>query len=201
MDVASPEGRHQVLLISGSLRAVSANTAVLQTAGAVAGEEIICSLYDRMALLPAFNPDLDRHPLEAEVGRLRDAIHEADGILFSTPEYAGALPGSLKNLLDWTIGDEQPRSIYNKAVGWINASPRGATGAYHELRTVLGYAHANIVEPACIHLPIDSTMIGTDGLVEGTASRRAVTAALKELVASAVASAGSAERGSPPPAN
>ena len=35
--------------------------------------------------------------------RLRGTIHEADALLFSTPEYAGALPGSLKNLLDWTI--------------------------------------------------------------------------------------------------
>ncbi|WP_306796085.1 NAD(P)H-dependent oxidoreductase [Nocardia sp. XZ_19_369] len=25
-------------------------------------------------------------------------------VLFCTPEYAGTLPGSLKNLLDWTVG-------------------------------------------------------------------------------------------------
>lgn len=177
-------------MISGSLRAASASTAILQTAVAVAPEEIDCRLYDRLALLPAFNPDTDHHPLEPEVGRLRDAIHEADGILFSTPEYAGALPGSLKNLLDWAIGDEQPRSIYNKAVGWINASARGAAGAHHELRTVLGYAHANIVERACIHLPIDPTMVGTDGSIQDPTSRRAAAAALSELVAVTAASAG-----------
>ena len=44
----------------------------------------------------------------------------------STPEYAGAMPGALKNLLEWLIGDEAPRSIYEKPVGWVNTSPRGA---------------------------------------------------------------------------
>lgn len=26
--------------------------------------------------------------------------------MFCTPEYAGALPGSFTNLLDWTVGDQ-----------------------------------------------------------------------------------------------
>lgn len=60
-----------------------------------------------------------------------------DGVVFSVPEYAGALPGSFKNLLDRTIGDDQPGSIYEKPVAWINASPRGAVNA-HEQTTAAG---------------------------------------------------------------
>jgi chromate reductase, NAD(P)H dehydrogenase (quinone) len=98
--------RRTILLVSGSLRQTSTNTALLRTAAEVAPEGVECRIYGRLASLPAFNPDEDRHPLHPEVQRLRDAIHQADAIMSSTPEYTGALPGSLKNLLDWTIGDE-----------------------------------------------------------------------------------------------
>jgi len=52
--------RCQILLISGSLRADSTNTAVLQTARAVAPEAIATVLYGGMGALPHFNPDDDR---------------------------------------------------------------------------------------------------------------------------------------------
>ena len=90
----------QILLVSGSLRQESTNTALLRTAAQIAPEDVVGHSYERLASLPAFNPDDDHRPLHPEVERLRDAIHEADAVLFSTPEYAGALPGPFKNLLD-----------------------------------------------------------------------------------------------------
>lgn len=156
--------RTRVLLVSGSLRESSTNTALLRTAAAVPPDGVACRLYDG-ASLPPFNPDRDRPPLAPEVDPLRQAIHESDAIVFSTPEHAGALPGSFKNLLDWTIGDESERSIDNKAVCWLNAAPRGAIGAHRELLMVLEYAHALIVDEACAEVPTTSAMIGPDGLV------------------------------------
>lgn len=173
---------HHVLLVSGSLRSGSTNTAALRTVAALAPLE--CRFYDRLPRLPAFNPDADREPLDPEVRRLRESIHRADVILFCTPEYAGALPGSFKNLLDWTIGDEQPGSIYEKPVGWINVSPRGAAGAYAELRTVLGYAHARIIETACVDVPLTGAMIGEDGLVADPGARPALARLAAELAES-----------------
>ena len=32
-------------------------------------------------------------------------------MLFSAPEYAGALPGSFKNVLDWAVGDDQRAGV------------------------------------------------------------------------------------------
>jgi NAD(P)H-dependent FMN reductase len=101
--------------------------------------------------------------------------------VFSTPEYAGALPGSLKNLLDWTIGDDDPRALYDKPVCWLNSSPRGASGAHGELRTVLGYAHARIMEQACVSVPTTAAMIGVDGTIDDVTSRVALTGALTTL--------------------
>jgi NAD(P)H-dependent FMN reductase len=150
----------------------------------LAPEGVECHFYDGLARLPAFNPDDDRQPLPPEVSVLRQAIHAADAVIFSTPEYAGALPGSLKNLLDWTIGDDQAGSIYNKPVAWINASPRGADGAHAELRTVLGYAHANIIDGACVSVPVTPAMIDAGGLVADEASRVAIARALEALTVS-----------------
>ena len=138
---------------------------------AVAPDDVVTILYEGLASLPHFNQDDDRDPLPPAVNDLRAAVRAADAVLFSTPEYAGALPGSFKNLLDWLIGDGLPRSIYEKPVAWINASPRGAPNAHAELRTVLGFAHATIVDAACVHVPITETMIGPDGLIADTAAR------------------------------
>jgi NAD(P)H-dependent FMN reductase len=154
-----------VLLVSGSLRDRSTSTAVLRTAMAVAPPEVATTLYDGLAALPHFNQDDDHDPLPPTVADLRAAVHAADAVLFSTPEYAGALPGSFKNLLDWLIGDAEAGSIYEKPVAWINASPRGAPNAHAELRAVLGFAHATIVEAACVHVPVTDAMIDTEGLV------------------------------------
>jgi chromate reductase, NAD(P)H dehydrogenase (quinone) len=155
----------RILMISGSLRQASTNSAVLRTARQVVPGSVEATLYAGLAALPAFNPDLDGDALPAAVADLRDHIRAADGILFSTPEYAGGLPGSFKNLLDWTVGDERPRSMYEKPVAWMNVAARGAPNAHESLRKVLGYEHAVIVEPACLAIPVTNAMLNEDGLV------------------------------------
>ncbi|CAN5533069.1 hypothetical protein BH24ACT24_BH24ACT24_00570 [soil metagenome] len=96
----------QILLVSGSLRAGSTNTALLRTAQAVAPGGVVGLLYRGLGALPHFNPDDDPEggPIDPTVADLRAQIGSADALLFSTPEYAGALPGSFKNLFEWTVG-------------------------------------------------------------------------------------------------
>jgi NAD(P)H-dependent FMN reductase len=171
----------KVLLISGSLRARSTSSAVLRTAEQVAPDGVTTTRYDSLGALPHFNQDDDRDPLPPAVAELRAAVHAADAVIFSTPEYAGALPGSFKNLLDWLIGDAEPGSIYEKPVAWINASPRGATKAHDELRTVLGFAHATIVEAACVHVPVTDAMLDADGVITDADARNEIAAALTTL--------------------
>jgi chromate reductase, NAD(P)H dehydrogenase (quinone) len=61
-----------------------------------------------MAALPAFNPDLDGHSPALAVVELRHHICTSEALLFSTPEYAGDLPGSFKNLLNGQSGMINP---------------------------------------------------------------------------------------------
>ena len=181
--VPDAEDGVRLLLVSGSLRAASTNSAVVRTAQLVAPAGIATTVYDGVADLPPFNPDDDADPLHPAVADLRARIHRADGVLFSTPEYAGALPGAFKNVLDWMIGDDQARSIAGKPVAWINASVRDATDAHESLRKVLGYASAEIVERACVHIPVATALVDADGVIADDAVRTRITASLAALAA------------------
>lgn len=184
----------EILLICGSLRTGSTNAAVLRTAAREAPTGARASLYEELHALPHFNPDDDRDPLAPAVARLRAEIGSADAVLLCTPEYAGALPGAFKNLLDWTVGGGE---TYGKPVAWINASgpasPTGGAGAHESLRSVLGYTGADIVEAACLQIPLVRQDVGPDGYVAGEAARRGISEVLGALAAHVVrARAGSA---------
>lgn len=142
-------------------------------------------LYQGLDGLPHFDPDRDQGAPPPPVTELRSAIRASDAMVFCTPEYAGALPGSFKNLLDWTIGDDQPGSIYRKPVAWINASaaPTGAADAHDSLRKVLTYAHATIMDDLCTSIPVVRQSIGDGGLIDDPAIRSALVEFLAELVA------------------
>ncbi|GAA5534533.1 NADPH-dependent FMN reductase [Deinococcus aluminii] len=174
--------RVTILMISGSLRAGSTNTALLNTAKAVAPGGVDAVLYTELGRLPHFNPDDDHEPLHPAVRDLREALGRADALLFSTPEYAGALPGSFKNLLDWTVGGGE---TYGMPAAWINASglhsPTGAAGAHHSLRQVLGYTGVDIIEAACVRIPVARQSVGPDGLIVDSTLREQVAGVLEVM--------------------
>ena len=179
----------KLLLISGSLRGASTNSATLRTAAAVAPVGVEAEIYDGMGRLPHFNPDddpADGVGLDAEVAALRAALGSADGLLLSTPEYAGALPGSFKNLLDWTVGGGQMDAM---PTAWINvsgaAAPSGGADAHDSLRKVLGFTGAQIVEDACLRLPLARGDVGEDGLVTPLEAREQIAHALAVLASAA----------------
>ena len=168
-----------LLLISGSLRDGSTNTALLRTAQAIDADT---ELYEGMRALPHFSPDDDHDDLPAAVRELRAATGRAEAILVCTPEYAGALPGSFKNLLEWLVGGGE---AYRKPIAWINvsgpAAPSGAADAHDSLRKVVGYLSMEIVEEACVRIPVARDAIGADGLIADPAIRAPLAEALVAL--------------------
>jgi len=88
----------------------------------------------------------------------------------------------LKNVLEWTVGDA---STYGKPVAWINvssiASPTGGADAHESLRKVLGYVGAEIVESACVRVPLSRSMLDADGLLTDAAARRQIAEAIRRL--------------------
>lgn len=173
---------HSILLISGSLRNNSTNTALLRTAQLIMLPTYPAIFYQSVERLPHFNPDLDARLLPDAVTELRTVIRNSDAVLFCTPEYAGALPGSFKNVLEWAVGDDHSGSLNGKPVAWINVSQRGAHDAHESLRKVLGYVGAVIIESACANIPVSRGDVGSDGLIESTHIRTKISSTLAELV-------------------
>ncbi|HEX8752425.1 MAG TPA: NAD(P)H-dependent oxidoreductase [Solirubrobacterales bacterium] len=183
-----PEEPLRLTLISGSLRSRSTNTALLRTALELVPEGAEAVLYEGLAELPHFNPDEDPPggTPPRPVAALRRRLAETDAILFCTPEYAGALPGSFKNLLDWTVGGGE---TYGMPVAWVNVSGRAATSggadAHDSLRKVLGYTGSEIVEQACARIPLSREMVGPDGTIADAEVRERLGKAIEALLAAA----------------
>jgi chromate reductase, NAD(P)H dehydrogenase (quinone) len=138
-------GVQRLLAISGSLRATSSNTAILQAAGLLALPGVVIEHYHDLGRLPHFNPDLEERP-PPEVVELRERVGRADGLLISCPEYARGIPGSFKNALDWLVAS---LTFPDKPVALINTSPR-ASAAQAALRLVLTTMSARLIDEASI---------------------------------------------------
>jgi NAD(P)H-dependent FMN reductase len=146
----------RVLLICGSTRPGSSNLAALRAVTALDLPGLDAHLYEGLTALPVFIPE--QQPVPLPVRDLLDRITAAGAVLFCTPEYAGGLPGSLENLLDWTVAGGE---LYGKPVAWLDvADPGRGAGARAQLTTVLGYVGARVVADACAHLPMRRTADG-----------------------------------------
>jgi chromate reductase, NAD(P)H dehydrogenase (quinone) len=176
----TPEPK-RVLVVSGSTRTGSTNTAFCRTAATCAPAGVEVTVFDGCKSLPQFDPDDDRDPLPETVASMRAAIAAADAVLFCTPEYAGTLPGAFKNLLDWTVGG---CDLNDKPVSWVGVAvdERRGGGAHATLATVLGYVSARIVTEACVRVPIGADLVGPDGLADDPAIRDAIASAVAALV-------------------
>src|SRR5215510_7619831 len=139
----------KILALSGSLRAASSNTYVLLAAMRLAPADVEITLYQGIAELPHFNPDVESVSVPPIVEVLRDQVQEADALLICCPEYAHGVPGSFKNALDWLVGV----GLNGKPVGLINASPRSfyVNAALTEILLIMG---ANMVEGASVTVPL-----------------------------------------------
>jgi chromate reductase len=153
-----------LLAISGSLRSGASNTALLEAVKRLAPPDVTVELYDNLASLPAFNPDLDSEDdrsLPAEVAHLRALIDRADGVLISTPEYAHGLPGAFKNALDWLVGSVE---FPGTPIALIFPTAQ-STYAQAQLREVLRTMSARIVEEASRIVPLGSRAMGAEQIV------------------------------------
>jgi FMN reductase len=107
--------------LGGSLRTSSRSLSALKVAAEAAeeaGAEI--QLFAVHSLnLPFYAPELE--PPEA-ARSFADAVHRADGLLWSSPMYHGTISGSFKNALDWLqlLAGREPPLLTDKVVGLIS---------------------------------------------------------------------------------
>ncbi len=167
-----------VLAMSGSLRATSSNAALVRAAARLAPAGTAFEIYDGLAALPHFSPDLDVDPLPAPVVDLRAAVGRCDALFIATPEYAHGMPGSLKNALDWLVSAAEP---IDKPVLLISASPGGAAHAHAQFSEVLRTMSMRLVDGGA-HV-FSRAKLDADGNVADEALLAALRASVAQLAA------------------
>lgn len=185
----------RLLAISGSLRATSSTSALLQALAAMAPAGVEVELYRGLGDLPWFDPDLDLDPTDyrapAPVLDLRARIAAADGLVICTPEYAFGMPGVLKNALDWVVS---MGVIEAKPVAALAASPSNSGGdkAHQGLLWVLTALNTRILPEASFTVPRIRRKLGPDGVITDPDTARSLRSVLDALAAAVAARQGSA---------
>lgn len=118
-------GSHVLLGISGSLRKASLNTKLIHEAARRFDPETFVQADLNM---PLYDGDLEAaEGMPAAARLLADQISAADAIVISTPEYNKAIPGVLKNALDW-VSRIKPGPMHDKPVATLSATAGRAGG-------------------------------------------------------------------------
>ncbi len=143
---------------------------------ALAAPPVRIVLYEGLAELPAFNPDL-MESLPSTVVSLREQIGAADGLLISSPEYGHGVPGALKNALDWLFSGEE---MMGKPVAILNASPL-STHADSSLRETITVMSARLVEEASVTMPAPVRNLDAAGMIALPAVAATLRGALAAL--------------------
>ncbi|MBS1913904.1 MAG: NAD(P)H-dependent oxidoreductase [Bacteroidetes bacterium] len=182
-----------ILAISGSLRAVSSNTNLLHALAGLAPSNHTIHIFGGLADLPAFNPDIDTAPGPDAVERFREELRASRGVIFSTPEYAHGVPGSLKNALDWVVGSGE---LVDKPVAMFNASPR-STYALASLTETLSVMSTRIITEAGTTIQLMGRNLDAEGIAADPELSRALTAGLEAFTRAIEAQMSIAEPGPP----
>lgn len=140
----------RILAISGSSREASTNTALLRGMRSLAPEGVELSVFHRLNSLPVFSPDSEGEATPVVVREFLEMVSAADGIIISSPEYIRAIPGGLKNALDWMVSRFE---VIGKPIALIHASHRG-DDMLASLRLVLSTVSDNFLGNMFLRIPL-----------------------------------------------
>lgn len=142
----------RILAISGSARQASTNTELLRVLAGLCPADVQIEVFHTLHELPVFSPDLEGENTPHAVQDFIDSINQADGVIISSPEYVRAIPGGLKNAIDWLVSGE---AIIDKPLALIHASHRG-DDMLAALRLVLGTVTSEFQQQVFMRLPLVS---------------------------------------------
>jgi chromate reductase, NAD(P)H dehydrogenase (quinone) len=175
-----------ILGICGALRAQSTNGLLLAEAFRAFGpaQQVVADLR-----LPLFDEDLElENGIPAPVQRLADQIATADAVIIACPEYNKALPGVLKNALDW-VSRTKGGPWRDKPVAIMSAAEGRAGGerAQYSLRLCLNPFRAWVLPGPEVMIAGSRSAFDADGRLLDTHSKKVLaelTAALRVMASS-----------------
>jgi NAD(P)H-dependent FMN reductase len=140
----------KILAISGSTREASTNTTLLAAMRACAPAGMTVSVFHRLDTLPVFSPDAQGERTPAAVTAFLERVSAADGIVIASPEYVRAIPGGLKNAIDWMVARFE---VVGKPIALAHASHRG-DAMLTSLRLVLSTVSDRFLEHVFVRIPL-----------------------------------------------
>jgi chromate reductase len=170
--------RH-VLCLAGSLRRDSWNHRLLRAAVTQAPATLRLAVYDELSTVPLFNEDLEQDEPTGPAGvqALRKAIAAVDGLIIATPEYNHAIPGVLKNALDW-LSRESPEGevLLEKPVAVLGASSGlwGTRLAQASVRQVLHTCGALVMPTPTLFMANAGTRFDPNGTLTDLAAAQSL---------------------------
>ncbi|MGK5549460.1 NADPH-dependent FMN reductase [Streptomyces sp. URMC 127] len=173
----------KVVLISGSLRAASVNSAALRAVRRIIAQTRPAASAVSLPIgrLPFYNGDVESAgTAPPAVAAARALVADADALVISTPCYNGAVPGVLKNALDWLSRPDGASPLAGRVAAVLSASPgsRGGIDAQPALLDLLDSCEAITVE----HPPVAIRRAHQRLDKNGEMSDPEAVTALRELV-------------------
>jgi chromate reductase, NAD(P)H dehydrogenase (quinone) len=139
-----------ILVISGSLRRDSINSAVARAAAvAAARDDLAFTIDDSPRALPHFNPGFRAFPsgggapLPPGLRRCQSRLARCAGV------HVG-IPRAFKNALDWLVGSSSP---YRKPIAVLHTAPPGRGAHVREALTHVLRAHNAVVTHHRLPIP------------------------------------------------
>jgi len=167
-----------ILAISGSLRAKSTNLTIIENIAEMFRERLKVTIYEGLANLPHFNPDLEASAPIEEVADFRRRVREADGVLICTPEYVFSIPGALKNALEWTVGTSDFAGV---PVALITASSLGEK-THESLFLVLKTIEARLTENTALLISGARTKVNSEGRLADAPTVEAINSLIESFL-------------------
>lgn len=173
--------RINILAVSGSLRASSSNSRLLQSLEKKFDGECTWFLFNGLGAIPPFD-DAGTIPIEVTVWQQH--LREADAVLICSPEYAFGIPGALKNAIDWTVGSGE---FVNKPLALITAATSGER-AHAAWLDVFKALSANLSPERSVLISHIRAKLDEAGNIVDPAAADAVQRLVESLVGAASAS-------------
>jgi len=147
----------------GSLSSTSINRLLAKALVGLAPPELVLTEIP-IKDLPLHSPDYDADFPPVALA-LKQAIADADAVLFVTPEYNRSIPGGLKNAIDWASRPWGKNSFARKPSGVIGTSPGsiGTALAQQSLRGVLCFCNSPLMNNVEAYIHFTPGLITPDG--------------------------------------
>lgn len=132
----------QVAVLIGSASQTSFNRLTVKHLQAIAPKELSLNIVE-IGDLPLYDRDLDSQEIPAYT-RVREAVKQADAVLWVSPEHNGGFSAMLKNAIDVVSRPAGKSQWIGKPLGLICVSASGSPRVTDALRTLASAAHINM---------------------------------------------------------